>query len=474
MSSVATVAQEKRGADRRLLLAANLLLVLAGIAFLGLAAYFTILHKPLYVRAGLVVVGLGCLALLAVTATIRILAASVMIGAFAGLYATELVSRVIYNADLPYQRDVRKAAAAAGVQYDPRTRLEAILDYRRDGIRAYPPFYPYLLVDDPLKIDGKATIPLGGHSDVFVVACNEGGQYLTYTTDEHGFPNPKGIWQRPPIEVAMVGDSNAVGECVPEADSVAGQLRTEFPSTLTLGAGGHGPIFTLASIREYLRFVKPKQVLWIYSESHTPQYLDVERHSPFMLRYVDDPNFSQKLIDEQPALDSAIEKYVENGIRQELRAHSWSRTLRDFLLLANVRTLGFELRARLHPPKPIEFDAPLFERVLSEGSQEVQNWGGELVLVYWPDAARYPGIANYTPALRRRHDADRQKVLDIASQLGIRVIDLTPAFPDLPASRAAENSRYFYSFPAHYTPEGYRVAGRAILGALEDQKTKGQ
>ncbi len=301
------------------------------------------------------------------------------------------------------------------------------------------------------------------------MACNEGGQYLTYKTDEHGFPNPIGLWQHP-IDVAMVGDSNAVGECVSEAASIAGQLRTKFPATVTLGAGGHGAIFSLASIREYLRDAKPKQVLWIYSESHTPQYLDIESHSPFMLRYLDNAAFSQKLIEKQPELDKAIKNYVDSGIHEELHAHSWPVTVKDFLVLKNVRTLGFDYRARLHPPKPIEFDAPLFERALQEGSQEVQGWGGELTLVYWPDAGRYPGIANYTPALRRRHDEDRSKVLDIASRLGVKVIDLTPVFPDLPAERATENARYFYSFPAHYTPEGYRTAGKAILSALQNQR----
>lgn len=474
MSSVATVAQPKRQTFGRVLVVANLLLVLAAIAFLGLAAYFTHIHKPLYVRAALVVFGVGCLALLAVRPAIRIFAASIMLGAVVGLYTTELISRVLYNEDLAYQQGVRKAALAAGVQYDPRTRLEAILEYRAQGIKAYPPFYPYLLLGSPLQVNGTSTIPLGGHSNVFVVVCNEGGQYLKYNTDEYGFPNPKGIWQSPSMQIAMVGDSNAVGECVPEPTSIAGQLRAEFPATVTLGAGGHGPIFTLASIREYLRYAKPKQVLWIYSESHTPQYLDVESHLPFMMRYVDDANFSQKLIDEQPALDAAIEKYVNSGIRDELHAHSWPTTIRNFILLTNVRTLGFELRARLHPPKPVEFDTPLFERVLSEGANEVKDWGGELTLVYWPDASRYPGIAAYTPALRSRHDANRQKVLDIAARHGIKVIDLTPVFPDLPASRAAENSKYFYSFPAHYTPEGYRVAGKAILSALENQHPAGQ
>jgi hypothetical protein len=449
--------------------AATSILVLAALALLLLSAYFFHAHKGRYLIAGPVVLALGCLVVLALKPAIRIFAAALMIGAVAGLYATELLSHVVYNDDLPYQRFVRDVAAASGTPYDPRSRLEAILEQRSQGLKAYPPFYPYLLLNEPLKVDGEPTIPLGNHSEVFVVACNEGGQYLTYNTDEHGFPNPKGLWQGS-TDVAIVGDSNAVGECVPEADSIAGQLRTKFPATVTVGAGGHGPIFTLASIREYLRYAKPEKVLWIYSESHTPQYLDTESHSRFMLRYVDDPAFSQKLIEKQPELDRAISGYVESGIHQELHAHSWPTSLKNFLVLKNVRTLEYEYRARLHPPKPVDFNASLFERTLQEGSREVQGWGGELDLVYWPDAGRYPGIANYTPALRRRHDEDRSKVLNIASRLGIKVIDLTPVFPDLPVAPAKENARYFYSFPAHYTPEGYRKAAEAIMSALENQR----
>lgn len=469
MSSTATVARQSTAQRQLLIRAANAVLTLAALVLLLLSAYFVHAHKGRYVIAAPAVLALGCLVLLVLKPAIRIFAAALMIGGVAGLYATELISHVVYNDDLPYARFVREAAKAAGIPYDPRTRLEAILEERSEGVRAYPPFYPYLLLGDPLKVDGESTIPLGNHSQVFVVACNEGGQYLTYNTDEYGFPNPKGMWSGRQ-DIAIVGDSNAVGECVPEADSIAGQLRTKFPATVTLGAGGHGPVFTLASIREYLRYSKPKQVLWIYSESHTPQYLDVESHSPFLLRYIDSPDFSQKLIEKQPQLDTAIKNYVESGIHQELHAHSWPASVKNFLVLKNVRTLEFEYRARLHPAKPADLDTSLFQRTLEEGNREVQGWGGELILVYWPDAGRYPGIANYTPALRRRHDEDRNKVLEIASRLAIRVVDLTPVFPDLPATRAKENAKYFYSFPAHYTPEGYRTASRAILSALENQR----
>ena len=128
-----------------------------------LSAYFVHAHKALYVKAGPAVLALGCLASAgAATGNSNLSRPPLIVGAVAGLYATELISRVLYNDDLPLQREVRQAAAAAGIQYDPRTRLEAILEYRSQGVNAYPPFYPYLLLDDPLKVNGEPTIPLGG------------------------------------------------------------------------------------------------------------------------------------------------------------------------------------------------------------------------------------------------------------------------------------------------------------------------
>lgn len=470
MSTIATVAHREATTPRQawLLKAANAVLILTVVGCIAASGFAIAARKPLYLRAAPAVIALGCLALLAVRPVARITIVAMAIGAWAGLYATEIASRVLYNPDLPYEQEVRKAALARGAPYDPRTRLEAILDYRSQQVNAYPPFYPYQLVDTPLMVDGRATIPLGGHSNVFVVACNEGGQYLTYTTDEHGFPNPRGLWSKTPMDVAIIGDSNAVGECVPQADGVANQLRTHFPATVTLGAGGHGPLFELATIREYLHEAKPKHVLWIYSESHTPQYLDFESHHPFLLRYLDS-NFTQDLISKQPALDAAIKQYTEEGLRRERHANGWAATAHDVAILKNVRLLLYDLRQRLHPPKPVEFNTELFERALHQGKQEVESWGGEVTLVYWPDASRYPGIASYSPALRQRHDERHRMVLELANKLGINVIDVTPAFPDLPASRAAENAKYFYSFPAHYTPEGYRVAGKTILSALRTQ-----
>jgi len=72
-------------------------------------------------------------------------------------------------------------------------------------------------------------------------------------------------------------------------------------------------------------------------------------------------------------------------------------------------------------------------------------------------------------ALRAIYDRTHSQVLAVANKVGMPVIDLSTAFPDVPASEAAQNMPYFYPYPAHYTPEGYRHAGQFILQSLAAQ-----
>jgi hypothetical protein len=96
----------------------------------------------------------------------------------------------------------------------------------------------------------------------------------------------------------------------------------------------------------------------------------------------------------------------------------------------------------------------------------IGSWGGAVTVVYWPDSSRYAGICNYSPELRVKYDRTREAVLNAAQRAHLPVIDLSRAFPDLPASESASNTQYFYPYPAHFKPAGYRRANQAILAAL--------
>jgi len=396
----------------------------------------------------------------------RFLAASILIGFGTGVYLAEALAVMLVDPDRPALQAMGKAAKQDGVVFDERDRIEVLSDMRRRNIKAYPPFYPYLLLNSLLTIDGHPALPVGDIAHAFTVCCNEGGQYSTYTTDEYGFPNPAGSWSNAPIDVALIGASSATSECVPYPDSLVAQLRQRYPKTMTLGAGGNGPLLELASIREYLPVLKPRYVLWLFGESHTPEYLEAEAHSELLLRYFD-PSFRQGLYGEQSSIDQAVAGYFESGIAAEQAKRTMAHKVWDFAILKDFRMLMYYfVTAHAAKPQPHEFAVAVYERALREGKKTIAAWGGNLAIVYWPDSARYPGVANYSPALRQTFDRTHDIVVNTAGKLAIPVIDLSRSFSDGKASETGANTPYFYPYPAHFKPAGYRFAGSEIVSAM--------
>jgi hypothetical protein len=79
--------------------------------------------------------------------------------------------------------------------------LDVILDLKKQHVSAVPNVFPRALLerqgDGTLKskitINGTETLPLGGIANSTTVSCNDGGEFVIYESDEHGFHNPKGI-----------------------------------------------------------------------------------------------------------------------------------------------------------------------------------------------------------------------------------------------------------------------------------------
>ena len=110
-----------------------------------------------------------------------------------------------------------KLAKQFGIDIDTRYRHEVIADLRKQGIEAVPQvLLPVHLENQPdnrkssTDTRGVEVMPLGGIANKMIVACNQSGQYLTYETDEHGFHNPKGIWQTEQIANAAGNPSRGL------------------------------------------------------------------------------------------------------------------------------------------------------------------------------------------------------------------------------------------------------------------------
>ena len=445
---------------------ANGVLIAASLYSAGWCLFSILQHKPLYLRAVPAAVALAAALALTLRPAIRMAVVSLLIGAGVGIYSTELVAMALIDPDRALRQAVRNDAVKHGRPYDGRAKIDVITDLRRQGVPAYPPFYPYLTFADHLKVDGVPTVPLGSVSHIVTVCCNDSGEWLIYPTDEYGFANPPGLWKQAPMDIALVGASWATGECVPAADSIAVQLRGRYPKTISLGAGGNGPLLELATIREYLPALRPARVLWLFSESHTPELLPKEQHA-LAVRYLD-PSFQQGLTERQTGIDRALRSYLEDVTQAEL--HPKGRALTagalELVTLKRVRASVFDLGVRVRAPDGNRLDGDLYRQVLRRGQQIVSAWGGKISLVYIPDMSRYPGVIGYSPAYRRACDKTRECVLENAASLGIPVIDVSQRFPDLPPRQQSQYDRYFYPYFSHFRPEGYRVIDRAILEEL--------
>src|SRR5262245_29350102 len=168
-------------------------------------------------RAGMITTGLlalsACLALCTrLPLSARVSIALALVGGFLALYSTE--------AFLQWREatKVRHAANRLGRPYDRRSGAQVLRDLRHSGQDAWPA----MSVGDLLRGQEELPLlPLGGISGVPTRACNELGAPLVYPSDARGFLNPPGSWEPAPLDVAMLGDSFARGDCVAAEESAA-------------------------------------------------------------------------------------------------------------------------------------------------------------------------------------------------------------------------------------------------------------
>lgn len=205
------------------------------------------------------------------------------------------------------------------VRFDTRNKLSVVMDLRNRGVDAWPQVpaaatykdWPRNSSDPSIVIDGVSIMPLGGIANKVTVHCNENGAYTVYVTDEHGFNNPKGLWQLARVDIAVVGDSFVNGACVPSDKNFVALMRQRYPKIINVGRDGNGPLFELASIKEYLGLINPKVVFWCYYEGNDlREDLLLEKKNPLLLRYLSE-TFSQELSDKQVAIDQAWKSHID-------------------------------------------------------------------------------------------------------------------------------------------------------------------
>jgi len=156
-------------------------------------------------------------------------------------------------------------AKQMGVPYDTRTLMEVLDDLIDSGVEAFPNTFPSLFIkSNGLTAKMGRIYPLGTISNSTTILSNESGYYPVIETDEHGFNNPKGLYNKNKVDIMLTGDSFTEGYSVHSNESISAVLRQSDFNVISIGKAHNGPLIELATLKEYAEPLKPKIVLWLY------------------------------------------------------------------------------------------------------------------------------------------------------------------------------------------------------------------
>jgi len=380
----------------------------------------------------------------------------VMLSLSLSLFVAEFVAGWIFA-------DTRVGLAKKfGVEYDDRSRLQVVLDCRKTNQSCFPSVPPSTFIVNGLKLADSVLLPLSGVANATVIGCNESGYFSTYDSDKFGFRNPSASWlNSEPIDLAFVGDSYTVGDCVNEGEGFADKLREAFPRVVNLAHGGNGPLFELATIKEYLSGRQVRFVFWVYFERNDLSDIERDKNVETLINYLE-PNFTQDLVIKHDKINAAMRDYVNNRI--ETKEHGRAK------VFPNLRQVFWKIRNRKSKSidthksnNVVNYDLPMFQEILVSAKQKVEESGGQLVFVYLPEYERFNSEVQ-----RASWSASRIKgeVVDLVNSLGIDLIDIEPAF------QMVEDPLDLFPFriQGHYNERGNSIVASEIQKYLSSHQ----
>lgn len=328
--------------------------------------------------------------------------------------------------------------------YDARTKIEVIQDFLDLGIKAFPAASPAL----HSNISNSQIYNLGTISDTKTVLCSEGGDWTIYQSDEHGFNNPKELYNNN-LDIILAGDSFTEGGCVKPDETISAVLHKAGFNAINIAMSGNGPLTELASIKEYAQPIKPKIVIWVYYVNDLSD-LERELQSPFLKQYLEDSFFSQNLFLRQEEIDSILTKYLD-GRWQSLEKGVNRRKIEQVMALFELTNL--RLKFNLLPQQKL-IPSPIFKDVLENANDTISKWNGKLYFVYLPPFLRYSS---------GNEDINREFVIKTVNELNIPIIDIHKEVFNIHPDPL---SLFPFRQVGHYNAEGYRLVAESIKNRI--------
>ena len=375
--------------------------------------------------------------------------------AIACLYIVEFAVRLFETIHGFPNRGVNDVTAASVFIVNANIKANVINQLRVNGNEVYSSTLPRLF--ESVMMGGAPIMSLGGISRATIVYCDEDGYWSIYESDEYGFNNPRELHQITEVDLALIGDSFIEGACVKPDSTVSAVMRKLGYSAISFGRGGSGPLIELAILREYVQALKPKVVLWFYSEVADLTDLSLEETVPLLMRYYYDAEFSQHLSSRQYEVDRNLKAYLAAQPAATVKAEVQQTRPIDVYGIWKLDRVRELLHLKL--PNPIVPPPELFGRIMEKVKSSVDRWNGRLYFVYLPGRSRY--VVHRDRLLR--DPKARELVLDVVSKLKIPIIDI---HQELFALNADPLLYFDLSGTDHYNAFGYRAVGELVANRL--------
>ena len=365
-------------------------------------------------------------------------------------------------------------ALQKNIEFDQRDPSEAFLDFIKNNqdLKSkfnYSPIFRFSEVFQNAR-NKNEIIPFRGPINSKTMSCNEEGYYHLDNSDKYGFKNYNSIYDNQ-INTMLLGDSLAEGNCQDIENDVAGNLTKKGFNTANFGVTGSSLLVALGIIREFGDVIKPKNYVYLYSESNDLEGLNWSKKDNHLMNYLND-NYTVNYIERYKEISSFLD-LIHNETIQKLEFEQknsqenikpsfviFKENLIDILELK--RTKEF-VRYKILKKKSIDLDLNLFFLIIEKLNQETRKNKGNFIFVYVPTSAKY-FLKNKQISPKIIYQIQqKRKILKGLNSMGISVIDLGEFFDNI----SSVNSYFSLGYFGHFNANGYNKIAEIISNKLE-------
>ena len=303
-------------------------------------------------------------------------------------------------------------------------------------------------------ISNEPFYSMGGLSNSITILCNETGKWALYKSDRYGFNNPDSEWDKNRFDYLIIGDSFAHGGCVDEGKDITSHIRELSQETaINLGFIGNGPLKNLATLKEYINYLKPKKIYWLHYEGNDLYNLKQEMENETLVKYLKD-NFTLDLINKQNMIDIGIQKQIKI---YEKYYEEWN----DFTVFKFDKYKFYEILKLSELRKIFGLSAywnakvdSNFEIIMEKAKKEIDFIDADLYFVYLPSYVRFNQL------IVKDNFFDKNNLFQVINKLDIKIIDLEK----LLFNKSANPLKYFPNRKyGHYTSEAYKKIAEILI-----------